>query len=368
MKILQIAHSLGNGGAEKFVVELCNELAKTNEVTLCSVRPIEAWMLPPRKISSQVTMIELATVKKYSAVLFFKLFKLIRSTRPDVVHVHSSILVFYIFIISIFFRKTRFMQTIHNTITPGYAKLFDFLQRMRFVNRAFVNMCISKSIFDQYKSAYPNLNFVQIDNGIDKLSMTDKFATTKKEVEGLKKDKDSKVFTAIGNYSSFKNFSMLAEAFKELQHENINVILLMLGGGKSCDKINYEEVARIKDKNTHQLGLKDNVADYLGCSDALIMSSTKEGMPLVVLEALSVGLPVISTPAGGVVDIIENEANGIIARGFMKEDLLTAIKTFLKITEAQKQKIRENNLAKFVKNYSIKMCAGKYLESAYTKK
>jgi glycosyltransferase involved in cell wall biosynthesis len=368
MKILQVIHSLGNGGAEKFAVELSNELAKTNELLLCSIKQIEDWMLPPKKLSPAIFLIKLDFNKKYSLVLFIKLFRLIKKVRPDVVQVHSSILVFYFYILSLFFKKSIFLQTVHCMITPAYTKLCRFLSRLRFINYGFLNVCISKSIFEQYSSTFPKLRFVHIDNGIEKLSITDKIETTKKEIAGFKKRGDTKVFTAVGNYSTFKNFTMLAEVFKELEATGCNMILLLLGGGKSCDQKNYAEVANIKADNTYQLGLKDNVADYLSCSDALLMSSTKEGMPLVVLEAMSVGLPVISTPAGGVVDMVEHEVNGIIARGFEKQDMIKAIDAFMMMTDTQILEIKENNQKKFTERYAIAKCAKKYIELAYSPK
>jgi len=365
MVILQVIHSLGNGGAEKFVVELSNELAKTNEVKLCSVKQVEEWMIPPKKINAAVELIKLNLYKKYSIVLFCKLFRLIKKSRPDVVHVHSSILVLYFYFLSLFFKKTIFLQTIHSTITPAYEKLFRFLSLLRFINRGFLNVCISESIFKQYCSAFPKLRFVHIDNGIEKLSVTEKIKLTRQEITSFKKDKSTKVFIAIGNYSSFKNFTMLAEVFRELEAAGCNVILLLIGGGKSCNLKNYAEVAGIKAANTFQLGLKDNVADYLSCSDALLMSSTKEGMPLVVLEALSIGLPIVTTPAGGVVDIVEPRVNGVIANGFEKKDMLAAINTFLSMSDQQCREIKKNNLEKYAKRYSIVQCAQKYIEAAY---
>jgi glycosyltransferase involved in cell wall biosynthesis len=365
MVILQVIHTLGNGGAEKFAVELSNELAKTNKVLLCSVKPVEEWMLPAKRISPAVELIELDFDKKYSFILFCKMFRLVKKTKPAVVHVHSSILVIYFYSLSFFFKKTLFLQTVHNTITPAYAKLFRYLSRLRFINHGFLNVCISKSIFEQYSSAFPKLRFVHIDNGIEKFSLTEKFEMTKKEIAGLKKDKNAKVFIAIGNYSVFKNFTMLAEVFKELSATGCNAILLLLGGGGSSDQKKFAEVAQIKGENTFQLGMKDNVADYLHCSDALIVSSTKEGMPLVVLEAMSLGLPVVSTPAGGVVDIIEPGVNGIIAKGFEKKDMIETINAFLALADEQVREIGDNNLKKFTERFSIAGCANNYIQLAY---
>jgi glycosyltransferase involved in cell wall biosynthesis len=237
---------------------------------------------------------------------------------------------------------------------------------LRFINHGFLNVCISKSIFKEYKSAFSKLRFIHIDNGIEKFSLTDEFEVTKKEIDSLKKENKTKVFAAIGNYSSFKNFTMLTEVFRELESAGCNVILLLIGGGKSCNFKEYAKVTAIKAANTFQLGLKDNVADYLSCSDALLMSSTKEGMPLVILEAFSIGLPILSTPAGGVVDMVEPGVNGVIAKGFEKKDMLEAIHTFLNLMEGELLEIKTNNMKKFTERFSIVQCAKKYMESAFT--
>jgi hypothetical protein len=58
MKIIQMIFSLGNGGVEKFCVELSNTLAKKNQVILSTFKPVEDWMNPPRSLSPEVALKE----------------------------------------------------------------------------------------------------------------------------------------------------------------------------------------------------------------------------------------------------------------------------------------------------------------------
>ena len=108
MKIIQLIYSLGNGGAEKFVVELSNELAKNNEVILCSVKKIEDWMVPAKNIRGNVKTTIMGFNKKYSFKLLYLFFSFLKNNKPDVVHIHSSLMVFYFFLISIFYKNIRF--------------------------------------------------------------------------------------------------------------------------------------------------------------------------------------------------------------------------------------------------------------------
>lgn len=360
MKILQIVHSLGTGGAEKFVVELSNELAKNNEVILCSVKKIEDWMVPAKNIRGNVKTTIMGFNKKYSLTLLYKLYIRIKQNKPDVVQIHSSILVFYFFILSIFFSKIIFIQTIHSTLTPAYKKLFFFLSLFSFFHKRFINICISKHILNAFVHSFPKLNFVNIDNGITGIKTTSKLKDVQSEINSYKKIEMTKVFLAVGNYSDFKNFRMLVNVLKELEVKKIDVILLIIGGGSPISNKNYKEVTLLKADNTYQLGLKDNVPDYLDCSDALIISSIKEGMPLVALEALSAGLPIISTPAGGMKDLISDKINGFLSDNFSGESLLQKIEEFLLLRNDEIQRIKEANKKMFAENYSIHMCTGNY--------
>jgi len=207
---------------------------------------------------------------------------------------------------------------------------------------------------------YPKLSFQQIDNGIAPLKISPMFQSVQAEVNSYKKSTETIVFTAVGNYSDYKNFLMLAKAFISLEKMGKDVLLLIIGGGKSANQQKYSMVTHLKGGNIYQLGLKNNVVDYLYCSDAFIMSSIKEGMPLTILEALDVGLPIISTPAGGVVNIIKNGLSGLLTNGFSQDDIIDAVISFLNMNQEEKEKISEENRKLFTSHYSIQNCVQHY--------
>ncbi len=359
MKILQVLYSLELGGAEKFCVELSNEMAKSNEVIICVIKPIEDWMIQPKLISPKVKTILLSFNKKYSFMLFYKLNSIVKREMPDVVHIHSSLLVFYLFIISIFYPNILILQTVHSTFTKGYKKLFSFLSFFNFINPEFFNVCISKEIYSAFSKKYKQLTFAKIDNGVAQLSTTEKFDDVKKELEKLKRTPNTKVFLAVGNYSDLKNYIMLSEVFRELEEMKEDVILIIIGSSRNK---NYNKVTQIKSSNTYQLGIKANVSDYMYLADALIISSIQEGMPLVALESLSAGLPIISTPAGGMVDIIKNGVNGFLSDNFTKEELLKNIIYFLECKQDSIIIMKDNAKKSYLEKYSINKCASDYLK------
>lgn len=362
MRILQVTQSLGNGGAEKFVVELSNEQARSNQVTLVSLQPLESWMYPPRSLSPSVLVIELGFRRKYSIAAFLSIFRLIQKENPEIIHIHSSLLMPYFIFLPFFFRKQQYFHTIHNTITPAYYKLFHLFNSIRFVNNRFKHICISESICKDFTHAFPKLKFERINNGIMPMATTPLALKVKEEIQQLKPTAATRVFIAVGNYSMLKNFVMLAKVFNRLHFKGMDAILLIIGREQGEEQIRYREVEAIHSPNTFQLGSKQNVADYLAVADALLMSSTHEGMPLVVLEAFSMGVPVISTPAGGVSDLIINGFNGILSPSFTENDLLSCILNFMHLPDYDIKKMKEGCNSVFKSEYHISICNAKYLQ------
>jgi glycosyltransferase involved in cell wall biosynthesis len=62
----------------------------------------------------------------------------------------------------------------------------------------------------------------------------------------------------------------------------------------------------------HLLGVRRDVPDILNALDTFVLSSDTEGLPLVVLEAMATGLPVISTRVGGVPNVLEEGQTGFL--------------------------------------------------------
>jgi glycosyltransferase involved in cell wall biosynthesis len=360
VKIIQLTYSLGNGGAEKFVVELSNALSVEHEVVLCTYKPNKPWMLPPEKLYAKVRNISLNIGSKKSLSNWNEAYKLIKDEKPDVVHVHASLVAFYMLLFPLFFRKVRFIHTIHNTLTPAYEKLFRHFSVFQLAGRKWINVCISKNIFELFSSRYRCLSFVHIDNGIDAQSPNN-INNLETEICAIKKNNEAKLLIAVGNFSDYKRFDLLMEVMNYFYTKKNPLYLILLGEDKSPGQNNYHKVMNMKNENVHVLGLKRNVADYMAFSDALIMSSSMEGMPLVILEAMSLGKPVISAPAGGVIDMIKNHVNGFLAADLSKEALIKAVMEFINASAEKIEQIGKNNLLDFEQKYSIANCMKNYL-------
>lgn len=78
---------------------------------------------------------------------------------------------------------------------------------------------------------------------------------------------------------------------------------------------------------------KQKKVEMFNASDAFILPSYKEGMPISILESLSYGVPVLATPVGGIPDIIRNRENGMLFKPGCTEDLCEVVNSV--VTDAQ---------------------------------
>ena len=116
-----------------------------------------------------------------------------------------------------------------------------------------------------------------------------------------------KLLLAVGRLEPQKNFSLLIDAFSKI-HQRTNARLVILGEGKLRQKL-QKQIRKLNLENFISMpGWKDNPYAYMSRSNLFVLSSVREGFPIVMLEALACGLPIVSTdcPSGGPREILKN--------------------------------------------------------------
>lgn len=357
MKILQIISGLGNGGAEKFVVELSNQLAKEHDVTICSFKKVEPWMEFPKQISKNIRLIDANKKPGFDVSLYVRLYKIIKLQKPSVIHFHLDATLKYILPLVIIFPKIKFLHTLHSDVNREKVKIFKQLNKLKFILKKVKLVTITSNIQAEVAKVFPKLPIYMIENGICSLTYTSDVYIIKEEILKLKKNEDTFVAITIGRLDENKNQELLIKVFNSIE----NAILLIIGDDPSMDKNYFNKLKSIKTNNIHILGTRTNVADYLAHSDVFVFSSHNEGLPISVLEAMSIGLPIITTPAGGLKSIIKNKINGFVAEDWEIESMKKIIHNFIKLNPEEKTNIKKNNLKEFNKKYNMEICCANYL-------
>ena len=125
-----------------------------------------------------------------------------------------------------------------------------------------------------------------------------------------------RVFGIVGRIATVKNHHLFISSiieFNKLKNERCHFVVV--GSGADLEIQELEDYARDNNvQNIHFIGNQTDPAFFYGALDYLVLTSKNEGTPVCILEAFAAEIPVISTPAGGVVDLLGNNERGLIAQ------------------------------------------------------
>lgn len=155
-----------------------------------------------------------------------------------------------------------------------------------------------------------------------------------------------------------KNISGLLESFKNMSDRGCRYEAVLIGEGMDYELMKQKAHEMSLDDKVRFTGLLQGEAlvDELASGDFLVLSSNYENMPVVILEALSCGLPIVSTNVGGIAEMV-NESNGILVPPRNVEALADAMVT---MSETYSQYDKDALRTPIIEKYG-KESVGKFL-------
>jgi glycosyltransferase involved in cell wall biosynthesis len=139
---------------------------------------------------------------------------------------------------------------------------------------------------------------------------------------------DDCVFVFVGRFVKFKGFDLTVRSFLQLAPANPRMKLLLVGPSDPLHPTGLtpaEEEARRGCPQIIETGHRSDVWRYLAISDAMVFPSQREGMPCCAMEALAMGLPVITSDSRGCRDVVRDGIDGIVLRQTTVEAMSGAI-------------------------------------------
>ena len=128
--------------------------------------------------------------------------------------------------------------------------------------------------------------------------------------QDLKLNDNDIVIIYVAELSNRKNQKMLLEAMKEINSSSNKIKLLLVGDGPNRAAYEkYIEKNDLKDR-VIMLGYRDDVYDLLRLADIAVSTSKQEGLPVNIMEAMYMGLPIIATDCRGNRDLVKDGVNG----------------------------------------------------------
>jgi glycosyltransferase involved in cell wall biosynthesis len=172
-----------------------------------------------------------------------------------------------------------------------------------------LNISVSKSNQQSGKDYMPSFQSVVVNNGINQIKFNP--ANIYKNIrEELRIAKDKVLVLFIARFTLHKQPLTLIRAFAKALQQNPSMHLLMVGDGdQKQEAIHLIDELQLQDNITLE-SFRQDVPDVLAAADIFVLPSLWEGLPIGLLEAMSMGKAIIASNVDGTSEIIEDGING----------------------------------------------------------
>lgn len=303
-KLLIIDLGKSYGGMEKLIENLILGFKDEFEITLAV--NTNGSFLNKTKVLNQCKIIKFDNNIKNFINTILNIKKYVKEERIEIIHCNGT----PSNIIGIILKKIlgiKFISTVHSDILYEFKgkkrQVYLNVERLTAKYSDYV-VAVSKDLEKKLKcrhSKYSN-KFITIYNGI--------YSDVISSIEN--KDSDELKILFVGRLTEIKNIPYLLRNLKKLKDVGKRFTCNIIGEGELEEDLKQFCNENDLSQYVNFLGYRDNINYYMRKSDLLIMTSNMEGIPLVILEAFSNNLPVISSKVGGVVEMIDNGVNGIL--------------------------------------------------------
>ena len=234
------------------------------------------------------------------------------------------------------YQNVKTIYTIHSSKSENYLTENKWIAKL-ILQKAYKVVAVSNGVKQKIEIEFKNSAIEVIPNSFD-------FKThSNSEILPFK------YVIAVGRLVKLKQFDKLIESYSKSHLPEKNIHLVILGTGK--EHANLEK--KISDFNLqaviHLLGFKENVYDYISKAKFLVLSSQYEGFSMVILEALSLGIPVVSFDCEyGPRELIHNNSNGILVENQNFDELTRKLDIFVE-DEIFYQNCKNNTISSVAK-------------------
>lgn len=348
LRIAQVIGDLRIGGAEKHFVSLMNALPADHRLAvLTSPRVAEPNLI--QDLQQNVHCVRVGIRKRSALIDIWKLVKVLRSEKCNVVQTHMFWPNLYGSIAARFAGVDVVITTEHGE--NRWKKPFHrWLERNVISRIADFRYCVSDAILQNRRDVdnVPPRQLRVIANG-----------TRVPEHPAQLWSNDVPVIGSVGRFVTQKNYLLLLDTIAALLEKGFQVRACIVGDGPEMSAVK-QRISDLKLQDIVELpGMVTDVEPWFRKFDLYAITSREEGQPVSLLEAMSYGLPIVSTDVGAISVTMEHGFEGSIVPSGDKDQFANALGRYLDDRDFAAMCGR-NARARVVRDFSIEAIAGQY--------
>lgn len=314
-KLMILTHDLAIGGLQRVVVNICKYIDRNQfDISVLCLNAFGEFTADIQKMGIPVSCLP-KKVNKPDYLSFLKVAKIFRREKIQIVHTHNT----QAFIDGTIAGKITGVKRIVHT---DHARTFPDKRRYMVIEW-FLSHLVDKVVGVSNHTCKNLINYekistkkiVTIPNGVDAEKLLQKVDCKKKRKELFIEQRTPVIGLGV-RLTEQKGITYLLKAMPTIIKKYPDITLLIAGDGPlRCDLQNEADSLGLISKNHVKfIGARTDMHEIYNILDLYILPSLWEGLPMVLLEALAVGCPVIASDVGGVKDAIIDGVTGSIVK------------------------------------------------------
>jgi glycosyltransferase involved in cell wall biosynthesis len=354
MKILFFIDTLGSGGKERRMVELIKALNTVPEVDV-EIIVMSSDIHYQEILDMDIKIHSLIRKTRKDIFVFYRLFKICKTSSPDLLHCWDS-------------------------MTAIYAAPICSILGIKLINGMIIDAPTKQNIFNKdWLRAKITFPFSSIIIGNSQAGLNSYNAPLKKSriiyngfnfnrLNGLKDANQQKkelnvsslfVIGMVASFSIKKDYKTFFEAANLLLNKGIDITFLVIGSNTDSDESQFL-AGKLHKEQFRFLGKRNDIESIVNIMDICILATFTEGISNSILEYMSLGKPVIATSGGGTNEIVIDNKTGFLCEVSNPADLAAKIEILLNNFELRKT-FGLNGKRRIHDAFSISSMTSKYI-------
>jgi glycosyltransferase involved in cell wall biosynthesis len=367
MKILHLIDSGGLYGAEKMLLALVAEQLKLGlqPMILSAGAPnVEEKAMETEARRLSLPMISWRMKPGFNPKDSMAIIRWAKAEGYELFHSHGYKFNVLIGLWPEFFRKIPLMATLHGYVkAPRFSKswVYETLDRLALRQMSCV-VLVAEAMKRDIPCSVAKSDFVKvIPNGLD----TVRLVQAGSEALGPELEsfigKHNPLLLGVGRFSYEKGFDLLVAAFRPVKAQHPGAGLVVIGEGMQRQQLEQQVQDLGLTESIYMPGYYNNVPALMARSDLLCMPSRTEGLPITLLEAMAVGVPICASDVGEIRTVLGDGRGGTVSDLTSAKDLAADILHSLEKKEQMAEAV-EWSRQRVRQIYSARNMAQQYLD------